>query len=274
MMIYIYDGSFEGLLSAVFTSFADKIFPRDIVEENRYQLGLLDDARSIGTNEDQAERVLRALDHKSKGRGALLVYKMFLSGLPEIEMTIFHLIKTLMDRRENRLNHHLKVLDNPLSVLDNYANPHVAQALRIEKMIGREVHRMHAFVRFQKSADGIFRALINPDFNVLPLIATHFERRYADQPWVILDTLRHYALYYNLSTTRIIGPDDALLAPTVNEQREKGHDQKEDLYQQLWVDYFNSVNIQERKNTKLHLRHMPRRYWRHLVEKTHPGYIR
>lgn len=253
MSIYVYDGSFEGLLSVVFQCFASKRYPVNIVREECYQPGLLDDVYSIQSSEEYAERVLQGLDRQSEGRGALLVYKMFLSGLAEIEMTIFRFVKTVMDSRKNPLG--------------NYANPDIAEALRIEKMIRREVHRMHAFVRFKKFRDGIFCALINPDFNVLPLIGKHFEKRYTDQPWIIVDSLRHYALYYDLTSTHFIGLDHPLLAHRFNSAEGAGFDGEEDQYQQLWVSYFNSVTIQERKNPKLHLRHMPRRYWRYLVEK-------
>lgn len=254
MTIYVYDGSFEGLVSTVFQIFFDKVLPQNILEESRCQLGLLDDVRRVDADETKVERVLYGLNQRSDGRAALLVYKMFLSERPQFEMAILRFIKTVMDSR-----HH--------NILGNYADPHIAEALRIEKMIGREVHRMHAFVRFQKSADGIFQAAINPDFNVLPLIGSHFEKRYADQPWLILDTLRHYALYYDLKTTHFLESDDPLLAISPARHDGQWQDEKEDLYQQLWVSYFHAVNIQERKNPKLHLRHMPRRYWRYLIEK-------
>ena len=39
------------------------------------------------------------------------------------------------------------------------------------------------------------------------------------------------------------------------------------LYQQLWCTYFDSVNITARKNMKLYIQHMPKRYWRYLTEK-------
>ena len=38
-------------------------------------------------------------------------------------------------------------------------------------------------------------------------------------------------------------------------------------YQNLWKEYFDHTNIKERKNTKLHLQHVPKRYWRYLTEK-------
>lgn len=31
--------------------------------------------------------------------------------------------------------------------------------------------------------------------------------------------------------------------------------------------HFKSTNITERKNTKLHVQHIPKRYWRYLTEK-------
>lgn len=45
------------------------------------------------------------------------------------------------------------------------------------------------------------------------------------------------------------------------------YDETEGLYQKLWKQYFSSVNISARKNLKLHIQHMPRRYWKYLPEK-------
>jgi hypothetical protein len=36
---------------------------------------------------------------------------------------------------------------------------------------------------------------------------------------------------------------------------------------QLWRSYFATFDIRERRNPKLHLRHLPRRYWQYLPEK-------
>lgn len=44
-------------------------------------------------------------------------------------------------------------------------------------------------------------------------------------------------------------------------------DEQEELYDQLWKDYFNSINIKERQNVKLHVQYLPKRYWRYLNEK-------
>ncbi|WP_072989097.1 DUF4130 domain-containing protein [Flavobacterium segetis] len=38
-------------------------------------------------------------------------------------------------------------------------------------------------------------------------------------------------------------------------------------YQKLWWEYFDHTNIKERKKIKLHLQHVPKRYWKYLMEK-------
>ena len=39
-------------------------------------------------------------------------------------------------------------------------------------------------------------------------------------------------------------------------------------YDQLWKDYFHSVNIQARQNMKLHIQYVSKRYWRYMNEKS------
>ena len=130
----------------------------------------------------------------------------------------------------------------------------------------REKHRMEAFVRFEKTQDELFHATIEPDMDVLPLIAAHFTKRYADQRWLIYDQRRRYGLYYDLTRTDVVqfeqpkAQKSADVSATVLDEREP-------LFKLLWQAYFDHVNIPERKNLKLHRRHMPLRYWRYLSEK-------
>jgi probable DNA metabolism protein len=109
---------------------------------------------------------------------------------------------------------------------------------------------MEAFVRFKKSSDGVFLSLIAPDFNVLPLIQRHFRNRYQDQRWLIYDEKRHFGIYYDLDQVQEVD----LSALTIDAQKEIGGsqqflidlDDQEVLYDQLWKDYFQSINIKER----------------------------
>ena len=101
---------------------------------------------------------------------------------------------------------------------------------------------------------------------MLPLIEKHFKERYADQRWLIYYGTRKYGLYYDLKSVETVNI-------SFNDNAGNGKNiaaifgEKEELYQHLWQQYFKSVNIASRKNTKLHIQHMPKRYWKYLTEK-------
>jgi probable DNA metabolism protein len=254
-MVYIYDGTYEGLLSCIFVIFRDQITPVAINPGDSYQPSLLDEVTRVTTNNERATRVIRGIHLRADSQAVLLIYKIFLSELPQSEMLVYQVIRAIIHKGD-------------ASILENFANPFILRAMQIEKMIHREVHRMHAFVRFQKSYEGLFYAAIDPDFNVLPLIGDHFERRYADQPWLIFDTKRHYGLYYDCRKTDFVDLENPVFSiDRVSLHEEQIQDEKEKEYQSLWKNYFHAVNIRERNNKKLHLRHMPRRYWKYLIEK-------
>lgn len=255
-MNYLYDGSYEGLLGCIFHMFKNRILPIAIQAESKCQWSLLDQVVTITTNDEWAARVIKGVEKLAGAQAGALIYKLFLSELPDSEMLVYHVVHAIIRKGDG-------------SVLENFANPAVLKAAQIEKMIHREVHRMHAFVRFQKSRSGLFYAAIDPDFNVLPLLGDHFERRYADQSWLIFDTCRHYGLYFDGKDTDFFNADDVISNfGLVSLHRDEAfQDEREKEFQALWKNYFHAVNIQERNNKRLHLRHMPKRYWKYLIEK-------
>ena len=75
-MIFIYDGSYEGLLSCIFVIFKERITPVAINAEDNYQFALLDTARRIDTNEDWAARVLKGIDGRTNASASALINKI------------------------------------------------------------------------------------------------------------------------------------------------------------------------------------------------------
>ncbi|MGF1924058.1 MAG: TIGR03915 family putative DNA repair protein, partial [Bacteroidia bacterium] len=205
----------------------------------------------IVSNREKANRVWNGLRKKLDKNWIRRIYCTYLSEKPEAHNHIFHLIAY--------------VFLHSAGAEFNYGNEHVLAVAKTATKVEREKHRMEAFIRFQHTSDGIFYCSIEPDFNVLPLIAKHFKDRYADQQWIIYDLNKKYGLYYDLNTV-----EEILLtfAPTIKGNGvTKLMDPKEELYTLLWKDYFKSTNIESRKNTKLHVQHVPKRYWKYLTEK-------
>jgi probable DNA metabolism protein len=248
-VILTYDRSFEGFLSLVFHIYDKKLEPLKITTEDN-GIELFSTSLSHPTDNNKAERVLSGLTQKSSNKIIRFIYSCFLSECDGIEMKLLHLIKFIFKDEGYKIS--------------DFSDPIIMDLHKVKKMIGREVHRMHAFVRFQETKDHMWACEINPDFNVLPLIGKHFKDRYPALEWLIYDTKRKYAIHHKDHTISYVTIDTAnkscLISPEVLTEEEL-------KYQDMWKQYFKSVNIEERNNEKLHLRHVPKRYWPFLIEK-------
>jgi len=247
----IYDGSFNGFLTAVFVAFDEKINVADIHKNNQTQSGLFSDTETVFTNVEKAKRVWNGIRNKSHN-AISNVYFAFLSEAEGVEMMLYTYIQKLMGTQNG------KYLD--------YSDSTVLHIAQLAKKVGREKHRMEAFVRFQLTKDDIYFANIEPDFDVLPLISKHFRDRYADQKWLIYDVKRKYGIYYDLDHVEMV----SLNLKDIQHNKTVKNDaftSEEYEYQTLWNDYFKSTNIASRINPKLHTQHVPKRYWKYLSEK-------
>ncbi|QLG47007.1 TIGR03915 family putative DNA repair protein [Costertonia aggregata] len=249
--ILIYDGSFNGFLTAVFIAFEEKVPVSDIQKNSVRQSGLFSETETIFTQTDKAQRVWKGIQKKSNS-AVKNIYFAYLSENKGIELLLYRYIR--------------KLFANKNSIHSDYSDGVVLKISQLARSVGREKHRMEAFVRFQLTQDQIYFANIEPDFDVLPLISKHFKSRYADQQWIIYDVKRKYGLFYNLHQVEIIALDmDEVYANSIRKNdRFLG---EEYSYQELWNNYFKSTNIKSRINKKLHTQHVPKRYWKYLSEK-------
>lgn len=259
--ILLYEPSFEGWLSAVYYVYEHKLQHDEslqLIAQDRYIPSLISAATSVNTDDEHAQRVLTKLNKLLGRSGMRQVLWGFLSEKDNIGTTLFHIVKYAIDYPKRR-------------VLEDLGHLDVLELAQTVKSVGREKHRMEAFVRFEHTIDDIYFARVEPDFNVLPLIGEHFRQRYQDQNWAIYDLKRGYGIYYDKSLSTPSHPaalqtitdlDDAVLRNPASI-----HSPNEQRYQKFWQGYFTNVNIKERKNPRLHKQYLPQRYWKYLSEK-------
>jgi probable DNA metabolism protein len=250
MITVVYDGSMEGFLCAVFDVYEYKFLNCSIVREKHYEGNLFAKKHQVFYNPEHSCRVWKALKHKLSARALKDIERTFLSESKGIENVLLRYIQY--------------VFSSPKNIEHDYSHEAVLAVSHSSKKVHREAHRMEAFIRFQKTLDGLYYATIDPDHNVLPLIIEHFKRRFADQQWLIYDTGRGYGLHYNLQEVQQVKIQFSQAMQDGNFEAVYSAD--EAIYQQLWQQYFHSVNIKARKNLKLQLQHMPKRYWKNMIE--------
>lgn len=251
MTTLLFDGTFPGLLTAVFEVYEYKL--NDVrlatAESNPVLFG---QQREVVTDAGKARRVWQGVAGCISTEARQQLYQAYLSEEETMPQTLLTYFQYAFFRQTN--------------VHEDFSHPAVLAIHQAVRKVYREKHRMEAFVRFNQTADGLYYSVVEPDFNVLPLIAEHFEKRYADQRWVIYDSRRKYGIYYDLISVQVVEMDFSANM-LQGKDTSAAWDEKEAGFQRLWQQYFNSVNIAARKNTALHIRHMPLRYWKYLPEK-------
>ncbi|WP_413521273.1 TIGR03915 family putative DNA repair protein [Psychrobacter glacincola] len=259
--IVLYEPSFEGWLSAVFYVYTNRLqedMSLQLIAQNCYVPSLLSHAVSVETDANHSERVLTKLNKLLGRSGMRHILWGFLSEKDDIGTTLFQVVKYAIEYPSRH-------------IMDDLGNLNVLELVQTVKSVGREKHRMEAFVRFEHTVENIYFARVEPDFNVLPLISEHFRQRYQDQHWAIYDLARGYGIYYDKSQST---PKRPAALQTITELDEAVlrnpasiHSEDEQRYQRFWQGYFTNVNIKERKNTRLHKQYLPQRYWKYLSEK-------
>lgn len=252
MIVFLYDKTLEGLLTAIFDAYYWKVFPDKLLPENEPKPLFAQQQQTVATDSKKSERVWTALEKKIGRNLCNMVLHVWLSEEEGCDELLFRYIR--------------KVFDNPRSFTANFADPDVLEVSQLAKKVGREAEHIRQFVRFQKASDGTYFAAIALKYNALPLSVSHFKDRFADQKWLIYDTKRHYGFYYDLREAKevTLQDDKHLLSGKLNDAL-MAEDEK--FFQQLWKSYFSALTIKERLNLKLQRQHMPKRFWKYLTEK-------
>lgn len=264
MIVYIFDGTMDGLLTAVFDAFAMHEQPETLLTEGEALPLFCERTQIVYTDEEKARRVWTGLEKKLSREAMKLISVSWLSELKELNGHLFRYI--------------CKVFTAGKGIERHFADPDVLAVTNIARKVLHEQLRMKQFIRFQKAKDGTYLGVVSPDHNVLPLIIDHFQDRFNDQPWLIYDAKRHYGYYYEATTDssrkcqnviRVTFEDEAavpfnLANGKLDESVLSSDDQ---LLQDLWRTYFKAICIRERMNPRKQLNDMPRRYWKYMTEK-------
>ena len=241
-MIYVTDGSFEGILTAIFEAYEKKEDPESIVSQGSYQISLDSAVREISTDEEKSRRVYNAVIRKMSQQAIEIMYKAWLSEYREIGTALYKYIKM-----------GLKLGPQILSYLQN---PDVSLVNGLADKVSFEVHRFMGILRFKKLTNGLYYAKIEPDNNITMLIANHFRDRFSDQPWIIHDAKRNIFVLYDTNQVIIIKEDIKI----------HSNNDEDKIFEELWKNYFKAISIDDRRNPRLQKQYLPRRYWRNLTE--------
>lgn len=241
MIIYIHDGSFEGFLTCIYQSYYNIKKPEEIISQIDFNNELFYEPIYIETDTIKSQKVYDAIINKLGSETLYNLYYSFLCSDKGNFTAIYKYIKFAF-KVGSDVNLHLH-------------NPIVFSIIKMRQKVEKEKHRMLGFIRFKYLEETLLYSSIEPDNDILTLVAPHFQRRLSNEYWIIHDLKRHKAAIYDKECW-IIAEDYELTKINSNT----------DDYEYLWKEYFKSTTIKERTNLRLQSRSMPKRYWKHLLE--------
>lgn len=243
MLYYVYDGSFNGLMTAISESISLNSLPENIIPDYRTRDDLFGQYISISPDESKSDELLNSVSKYMGDESLSNILYCYLSDAPDSGIIIFRYILFGMNAGR-KVNLHM-------------TNDSVKPVLDLVRKVKCEQHRMLGIVRFRLVEEGLYYASIDPDHNIGGIIAPHFARRMADQNWIIHDTRRNLAVVYDKKNWKTVDID-------INHAPEDS--EMELFYSDLWRNYFKKIAISERKNPKLQKQFLPKRYWKNLTE--------
>ena len=238
-MVYFYDGTKYGFLTAFLQAFTDK--SAMLFSGAFTQLPLGQAVWQVDTDEKlakKAETRLLSFDNGCINELALLLRAKEKNG----EQIAFNYLCFLATCKR--------------PVREELTEKCVFDAQTLLKKIRLEIHRLHGFIRFMQTENGVLYAPFSPDYDVCDLLLPHFRARLTDIPLVLHDVFRKKACFYD-GKTAFVAPLDKTDVLLSND---------ETAWQTLFQKYYQAVNIPERERLKQMNGYMPKRYQKFMTE--------
>lgn len=244
MTTYFFDGTKNGLLTCIFESFYDRRIPDDVTTEC-VQCGLLDEIVTIKTDNEKAERVYKCLKN-CKTKYLVSDFNLtFRSGEKKRFKVLFDYLNVAISNKN-------------IDVSKAFALPEIQAFTDLKNRIYTEMHRFKGFLRFMETEKGFYYACYEPDNDITELLVPHFTAR-LQSPFIIHDIKRNILALCDGKRYKILNGGDNGVTVFMSES--------EEIFLDLWQQYYKSINIEERKNLRQMRNYMPERYWKNLSEK-------
>lgn len=246
-----YDSTFNGFLSAVFEIYRQHLDVGGFFPERSYEGGAVPAEDlfmvpfHVETNEESARRLRRAIVNAASEDVLGVLDAAFRSEESGIEMKLLAYLRRLFAGIEPNYG------KNPTS-------KEMLPLLQIAKSVNHERGNMCGMVRFEKTPDDMYIAQIEPKYNIVDLLAGHFQGRFPNGRWAVIDVKRGFGVFYDGAKVHFV----ASPSPEVLKEIAQS-----DNVTRMWKSYYDSMAIKERLNPKLLKQLLPVRYWKHLPER-------
>jgi len=194
MICYLYDGTFTGFLSALFAAVRhweeDEQAAISILRENSRQSGLFPERRVIPSSFRTAAKLWSTLTARLPAHALQDLLYAFFSEEPGVEDLLLHYV--------------LLSLKKPVSARDIFADRRIQTVQRLAGRVAREIRRFQEIARFRRLHARLYYGVLEPEYNILPLLGPYYKGRFRKRQWLLHDRKRNTGLFYDGSRCRFL----------------------------------------------------------------------
>lgn len=248
MTVFTCEDTFEAMMSCVHDAWESRL-GHDNVRlqlEPVVQPGLFCTYVHVDADFGKAAQVVRAVQRKISYEAYRQVFLAAMSFEPDRLDAIYRFL-VLGFARGRQLTQML-------------SRPEVVWIFELSRKANTEANYFREFTRFSQVGQ-VYVAHIEPKCNVTAISAAHFADRMPSEYWMMIDDNRRIAAVHPKNQSFYM----TRLMPEELEQLRRT-EEKEDLYTDLWREFFESIGIQERKNRECQRTNMPIWYRKHATE--------
>lgn len=227
MTIFKIEKNIDGLFSALYTSFTDKIIPDIILSENHVKQKTNDFIKEITTDYDNSARVGTAI--KKYGKDELIIkLKNCIMSDDEMSLSVAFYVAymTLSYRKDMSKNTEIEK---------------ISKFVYLEDKVAREKYRLIKTLEFYETDGGVLYAPLRPEADVTDSIADFFYKKYRTLPFVLHDIKRGRVVASNGYTLHFT--DTAVKCNLLNltDQRQ---------FDELWKNCYREILLKEKRKIK------------------------
>lgn len=244
------ENSPEGIFTAIYTAYEKKLDPAvtHIETEGEANYRLFAVYMEVETQTWKAGKVERSLEKKLGGRAARAIWYAILSEEVQRADAIYHTIALGLAGIQRG------------SVMDRLQEPCVNLVAKLALRVQNEAHHYMGFVRFTQLESGILYSEIEPKNQVLVLLGEHFQDRFGEENFLILDKRRRQYLVHRKGQDYFLfeGEEAGIGSLQMAE--------KEEEIQELFRLFVQTISIDERENKALQRQLLPLRFRPNMID--------
>lgn len=233
-MIYLYDGTIEGLFTVIFNAY--KVLEEvDSISKRVSQVNSKKERVKCLTEENKALRVKKSIIKNFSYSFYESVLRVFAVPSEKKELAIARTLKKLylhgfyyLESDDKDVKDFRNLLDRVSGEINSYKSLHFEEK------------------------KGLFFAKVQPQNDILFFVYRHFKNKLANKSFVIADFRRNKAVIYN-------GQDGKFFEFEMSEDMKST-----DAFFDLWLSFYDEVAPEKRKFDREGMGDMQRSYWSHM----------